>query len=53
MFVLSSKAAVFYAIKKGEYVEVQKYRSIVRNMRMISPAVNCQFKLFFIISAIR
>ena len=31
MFVLSSKAAVIYEIKKGEY------RSIVRNMRMISP----------------
>ena len=33
MFVLSSKAAVFYEIKKGEY------GSIVRNMRMISPYV--------------
>ena len=40
MFVLSSKAAVFCEIKKNEYrsSEVQKYRSIVRNMRMISSA---------------
>ena len=34
MFVFSSKAAVFYEIKKGEY------RSIVRNMRMISLRVS-------------